>query len=119
MNDIPEAVAAFIQRYIDSVEQLELLLFVQRNAEQGWTARDLGRRLSTNADAVAVRAAEFASKGILESERSAEGLTFRYHPRPEIETAIQQLAQAYATYPIRIVNLIFSKPIDKIKTFSE
>jgi hypothetical protein len=120
MSEIPETVVAFIRKYIDSVEQLEILLLLRRNAETEWTATEVSREISSNAEAVAVRMAEFASEGILLPKRLANESKYRYQPQdPEVDATIRQVAKAYGTYPVRIITLIVSKPIDKIKTFAD
>jgi hypothetical protein len=45
---------------------------------------------------------------------------YRYAPRTDdLGQAVAQLAREYPVYRVSIVNLIFSKPIDKIRTFAD
>jgi len=120
MPDISETVLAFLRAQIDSVEQLEILLLLRREAEREWTPEEVGRTLSTHTDSVAARLVEFASAGVLVAKSANGELYYQYRPRQqEVERAVGELAEAYTKYPVRIISLIFSKPNDKIRTFAD
>lgn len=120
MAEIPESVRTFLREYIDSVDQLEILLLLRRTRERRWTAAEVSRTLSTHHDSAAARLAEFSARGILSAEHSSAATCYQYGPRlPHLDSAIEEVAKAYSTFPTHLIDLIFSKPIDKIRTFSE
>ena len=119
MSNLPDNVIAFIRKHIDSVEQLEMLLLLKRRADRDWTAAQVSRELSSHPDSATARLSEFCSKGLVIEKRSAESISYQYRPIPGLDSTLAQVAQAYGMYPVRLINLIFSKPIDRIRTFSD
>jgi hypothetical protein len=119
MADISAAVLAFIRDRIDSVEQLEALLLLKKHPDTQWTAEDLSRALSTQPASAAARLKEFHATHLV-SVQIGEAPRYHYSPSTAaLDHTIAELAEAYAKYPVRIINLIYSKPIDKIRTFSD
>jgi predicted transcriptional regulator len=113
---LSETVQQFVVRYINSVDQLEMLLLLRENDAKSWTAEEIARALFTQAETVQQRLAQLAGQGLLtEKER-----TYRYSPRTtDLERAVSELAREYPRYRVSIINLIFSKPIDRIRTFAD
>jgi hypothetical protein len=119
MADIPVNVATFVKENIDSVEQLEILLLLRSNPEKQWTPEDVSRVLSTSPQSAAARLAEFHSRGLL-GLTASQKRQYHYLPRsPELDKTIGELAEAFTRYRVRVINLIFSKPIGKIRTFED
>jgi hypothetical protein len=116
---LSDEVRQFILQYINSVDQLEILLLLKQDPTREWTAEEIARTLSTGSDAVASRMAGLASDGLI--QRSPKDETrYRYGPRTaDLDRTMTQLAQDYPQYRVSIINLIFSKPIDKIRTFAD
>jgi hypothetical protein len=114
---IPDKVVAFLRDHIDSLEQLEVLLLLRNQPDKQWTPVEVSRTLSSNPASVVERLAQFAAKGFLATSE-VKG-TYQYCVQPELDQVIGEVADAYALYPVRIIGLIFSKPIDKIRTFAD
>src|SRR3954465_5717026 len=111
MIEIPEPVVSFIREWINSVEQLEMLLLLKRHPEKEWTAQEMSRALSSNPDAVASRLVPFEAVRLVAVKPGPEP-RFRYQPsNPVLDETIRALAEAYSTYSVRVVSLIYSKPI--------
>lgn len=99
MSDIPEDIQRFISERIDSVEQLEILLFLERTQEREWSARDLAKELGVPTESAALRLASLEVGGLAASQPGAEGPLHRYAPSvPSLRGAVWRLAEAY---PIR------------------
>ena len=120
MPDIPDNVMTFLKEHIDSAEQVEMLRFLRNNADKEWTAQEISRSLSTQRDSAAHRLAQFHSLGILVMKPAQDGPIYQYRPKTQgLDATIAELAEAYSRYPVRVINLIYSKPIDKIRTFAD
>ena len=120
MHELPENVIAFLIRNIDSAEQLEILLLLKDSPEREWAAEEVSQALSTQASSGGTYLADLHSKGILAMKPEPNGPRYRYRPQaPGLDRTISDLAQAYSRYRVRMISLIYSKPIDKIQTFSE
>lgn len=118
---IPDEVRAFIAEHIDSVEQVEVLLLLRRSGDREWTADAVSDELRTNPGSAAERLADLTARRLIAPAGGApERPGYRYAPgTPALDQAVRGLDQAYAERRVSVINLIFSKPIDKIRTFAD
>jgi hypothetical protein len=118
-GDLPEAVRRLIADHIDSVEQLEILLLLFQHPERSWSAESVARELRISALSAGDRLKDMARAAILSKVPGSEG-EFRYAPEsPQMGEAVAGLAAAYSERRVTVINLIFSKPVDKIRTFAD
>jgi hypothetical protein len=114
--DIPENVVKFLAEHIDSVVQLEVLLLLQSRATQSWQAPDVATQLRISAEWTEAALAKLAGAGILR----AEGSKYQYAPQtPDLAKTVEMLSAAYEDRRVTIISLIFSKPPDPIRQFSD
>jgi hypothetical protein len=110
----------FIMEYIESVDALEILLFLRNTPETDWSANAVSKALELDPNAVSVRLDHLKHLALIQERGGGDKRLYRYHPpSPEVASAISELAQAYSTYRVRIIEMIFSKPLTKIRTFSD
>lgn len=116
--DLPEDVQAFVASYIDSVVQLELLLLLRADPGRAWTPPEVARELRIEPAWTATELGKLAVRGLL---APADGVpTYRYAPgKPELEAVITALAHAYAERRVSVINLVYSRPSDAIRSFAE
>ncbi|WNG54100.1 hypothetical protein F0U59_04305 [Archangium gephyra] len=118
-GDLPEAVRRLIAEHIDSVEQLEILLLLQQHQERSWTAESVARELRISPLSAGDRLKDMARSAILARLQGSDA-EFRYAPEsPQMAEAVAGLATAYSERRVTVINLIFSKPVDKIRTFAD
>lgn len=119
-NDaISKEVRDFIISNIDSVEQIEVLLLMREQRDRQWTAATVSKDLRSAPESVAKRLSDLAAKKILKQIEGGDG-TYQYAPQSlQLEHCIDALADAYRTHRITIINLIFSKPADAIRSFAD
>jgi hypothetical protein len=118
-SDLPEAVRRLIAEHIDSVEQLEILLLLHQHPERSWTAESVARELRVSPLSAGDRLKDMARAAILSKVKGTEG-EYRYAPEnPQLGGAVSGLATAYSERRVTVINLIFSKPVDKIRTFAD
>jgi hypothetical protein len=128
---ISDRVKRFIATYISSVAQLETLLLLHTNVNQSWSAADIARELRIEAAGAEAQLAALVASGLAvrlsdaEAERDRRtpddaGARYRYNPsKPELEADTVAVAQAYLVRRVTVVGLIFAKPPDKVRAFSE
>ena len=114
---IPADVRQFLARYIHSVAQLEVLLTLHANADQDWDAPRLARELSVDREAATMYLEDLSSRGLLTYDKTGT-TTFRYGPTSELRATIDRLNESYAKRRVGIITLIFSKPVDDVRRFS-
>jgi hypothetical protein len=122
-SQFPEDIQKFIIDHINSLEQLEALLLLKNSADKAWSAEDVSRVLFTQPQSAEGRLKDLTARGFVEVTAPAPGsstTTYRYKPAtPEVHALIERLGESYKERRISVINLIFSKPIDKIRTFSD
>jgi hypothetical protein len=118
-SGLPEEVRRFIVDHIDSVEQLEILLLLHGQRARTWTAESVARELRIAPISAGERLEEFVRGSVL-SRADGTPVEYRYAPgSSKLDTAVDGLARAYSERRVTVINFIFSKPVDKIRTFAD
>ncbi|HXV99886.1 MAG TPA: helix-turn-helix domain-containing protein [Anaerolineae bacterium] len=116
---LSQDVKKFIADHITSLAQLEVLLLLHSRPEKEWTAQEISQELRLSPTSVAMYLADLERRGLL-AVREVTELVYWYQPqKSDFEPTVDNLAQAYPEYRFTVINLIFSKPLDKIKAFSD
>ena len=116
-SGIPDGVRAFLLQCIDSVEQLEVLLHLHRTPQEFWTSESVAQALYSNPASIAQRLAGLHSNGLL---IQTSGSAYRYQPKTaELDVTVSQLAETYRQRRVAVITVIASKPLEKVRAFSE
>jgi hypothetical protein len=115
---IPEDVHRFIVDHIDSVEQLETLLLCHESPTRTWTPESVARALYSNPDSVARRLAGLLADNLL--TLTAPPSTYQYlGVKPEVHATVLRLAEAYRERRVAVITVIATKPLQKVRAFSD
>lgn len=118
-SGIPPHVKTLILDHIDSVGQLDVLLLLQRDPKKKWRAASVASELRTDPTWAMDQLEILHARGLLQTIPGPEPAYF-YHPStPALEDAIRGLARAYAERRVSIINIIISKPDDRIQVFAD
>jgi hypothetical protein len=118
-SGLPEEVRRLIVDHIESVEQLEILLLLYQQRGRTWTAEEVARELRVAASSAGERLEELQRDALL-SRVEGEPMRYRYDPASsKLDGVVGGLATAYSERRVTVINLIFSKPVDKIRTFAD
>jgi hypothetical protein len=124
-EDISPELKRFIQNTINSVEQLEVLLFLMSNAEKEWSVEEISLRTRLAPESVAARledlhAAQLLTRAQTDSSQPAAHL-YRYAPTTKAlaQEVADSLDRAYKERRDTVIQLIFSKPLDNIRIFAD
>lgn len=113
-DPLSDEVRDLILRHIDSVAQLEALLFLRERPAERWDAASVAKRLYAPAADMAAALAGLSNDGLLVREDDL----YRYAPASDDGARVDALAKAYAHHLIPVTNLIHSKPRN-IRAFSD
>jgi hypothetical protein len=116
---ISEGLQRFVAQHIHSVEQLEVLLLLRKSPEREWTAGEVSRALSSHPHSVETRMLDLRARGLVASREGDREFVFRYAPEAGLDALVDELARAYGERRTSVINLIFSKPIDSVRTLAE
>ena len=118
-EEIPSEVRAFIAEYLDSVVQLETLLMLHAAPDKGWQADDLARELRIDRAWAEGQLAGLCQQGLLTHGQAGGVAEYRYAPAAAVRGAVDGLAKAYAERRVTVISLIFAKPADSLRAFSD
>ncbi|MES2745686.1 MAG: hypothetical protein V4655_09665, partial [Bdellovibrionota bacterium] len=102
---------------INSVEQFEILLLLRQTHQLD--AETINRQLRTSLTSVEKRLEDLARKNLISKQETGGHISYFYDPPERYKAIIDQLVGLYSTHRVAIINLIFSRPQDVLKDFSE
>jgi hypothetical protein len=110
---------SFIRDNIDSIEQIEVLLLMRENKEKYWNAMEVSKELRSAPESVSKRLNKLYDRKLVEIRSEYEN-TYKYCPQSELlDKAVELLAEAYKNKRFSVINLVFSRPTERLKTFSD
>ena len=105
-EDLPKNVRRLVQRYIDSVQQVELLALLQREPDRDWTANDISRTLHIPLASCEQWLARYAAEGLV--DRNADGV--RHATAGRHAQAADDLVDCWARRRLALIDSIYNKP---------
>lgn len=117
MSDaFPPELKQFIVQHIESLAQLEVLLYMREHADRSITPQELANRLALTVELSSAILADLTKRGLVAKVEAA----YRYQAASgEIDQLVAVLAEAYRSRRLAVTNEIYSKPLQKVKTFAE
>jgi hypothetical protein len=118
-DEFPADLKDFITRHIESVAQMEALLWVRQDPDHQWSAEELSKGLYLTSDMCETMLADLQRRGFLVREGDAPAI-YRYQPAdPMMDKIIGRLADVYQERRVAVITQIHSRPIDKVQTFAD
>jgi len=115
---LPPELRAFLHSCIDSIEQIEILLLLQRS-NRAWIARAVGAELALIGPAARSHLEMLAARGLLQIAIDKD-VSYRYAPKSaDLRRYGDQLALHYADSPTTILRCIASSPRRSVKQFAD
>jgi hypothetical protein len=118
-ENVPEIVRSLIARHIDSVLELEILLLLYGSRPRAWSADEVVEKLRIDRAWAVTQLGRLCDHGLLRCEASPAP-TYAYAPASaDTDAAAAALDAAYADRRVSVIELIFAKPLDKIRSFAD
>lgn len=106
---ISEELQRFVVDNIDSIAQLEALLFLREHRDRSWSCGSVAERIYSSEEVIASLLGKLTERGFI-TPNGVSPITFRYRPRTqEIARKVDQLAEVYAKYLVPVTNLVHKK----------
>jgi predicted ArsR family transcriptional regulator len=119
LDPASEKLSQFILTVIDSIGQLEVLLLLRAHPERDWSASEVSDELRTNAPSATEHLDRLTHHGLFALSESPPR-RYRFRPRtPELAAAVDLLNQAYRDDRVAVINMIYSKPMERIRIFAD
>ena len=117
--EIPDVVRSFVAQHVDSAELLETLLLVYSDPAREWTPEEVARSIYTVPAGATRRLEQLVEMGLATSSGAADP-AYRYAPaRPALAAQVDALADAYRRARVAVINLIYNKPPDPLRSFAD
>jgi hypothetical protein len=105
----------FINKNINSVEQIEVLLILRANPERVWTIDEISAIMRSSPNSIRSRLEGLAA---CELSAAVPGEGFRYAASGRLHAMVEVLAEEYAERRFSVIELVFSRP-DAARTFAD
>jgi hypothetical protein len=116
---LSEAAQRFLVHQIGSVERLDLLLYLYRNAARWCSAETLSNELSMPAPTVQPHLEHLSARNLLDV-RLAESVLYRYQPgREELSALVEEVTQAHYHHRDEVVAVLTRPAADPARLFAE
>lgn len=115
---LPNSVQHFLSQYIRSLEQLEVLLLLRSSPNRSWTSVEVYEIVRSSRSSVEERLENFVLLGFL-AKNDGSPPTFRYAPKENLGAAVDETASAYQTWRLRVIEAIFTPPVDAAQRFAD
>jgi hypothetical protein len=116
-SGIPPEVERFIHDHITSIEQLEILLLLQDNPHKSWSALEASRVLYRQEASVTERLEHLLALGLVEVQ-SRQPTIYCYNARSPHYEVVRTLERVYKERKDSVIHLIFAKPNQQLRAFS-
>ena len=115
-DEVPEDVRAFLTQHVESYEQLQILLLLQRERTD-WTAQGLSERMKVSLPLIAAALASLQSRAVVECGPASCGAPDTGDsPAAALDKTIERLASVYADRPIAVIRLMSANAIERVRT---
>jgi hypothetical protein len=118
-HQLPDRVRHFILTYISSVLQLEIILQLHAAGARFLTLNELSTALGLDTASLQEQLADLLRRGLVASQNTPEPVFAYASAYTDQDQAVIELAEAYRNYRVSVINLIYSRPTEKIRTFAE
>jgi hypothetical protein len=118
-SSLSPEVEDFITKYIESLEELEVLLLLSNSPDKSWSPKAVDEEIKSSLTSVEQRLQRLASNGLLNVTNNPE-LAYQYQPAtPATAEAVKAVASAYKERRLKVIEFLFSKPISPLQRFSD
>jgi hypothetical protein len=103
---LPTRARRFLQRRIDNVEQLEIVLLLQHHQQRTWTGAAVAEALQLSPRAAAEHLETLARRALLDV-RIGGDVRYRFNPAtPELTATVKQVADCYRDNRTEVVSVV-------------
>ena len=107
----------FIERAVDTIHQLEILLLLRRSSDRFWRVDEIAANLHMTSGTVASSVSGLHANGVLVAD-GADPVAYRYEPRSTVlHAGVESLAAAYETDPLPVLKAVLTKSPRTLRTF--
>lgn len=108
-ENLPHFILQFMEEYIETVEQLEILLLLGCHPHAAYSVEAVYEVILSSRRSVEKGLEHFISKGLIGKDQEIPA-TYRFHPKSsDVQSQINDLAAAYRAAPVRVIEAIYNR----------
>lgn len=112
---VPEDVQDLLREHVESIDQLEVLALLRREAPRVWSADDVAARLGLPVSATGAALKQLCGAGLL-TVAPLDTAEFSYRPlSPELRERTERLLQLYAVERAAVMRVLSSNAIARLR----
>jgi len=115
---LPTSVQQFLSKYIQSLEQLEVLLLLRNSENRFWTSAEVYEVVRSSRSSIEERLESFVLLGFFAKDEGPPP-TFCYAPKEILAAAVDETASAYQKWRVRVIEAIFTPVVDPAQRFAD
>lgn len=116
-QELPPSIRTFISRYVRSVEQLEILILLSREANTAWTVQKVYDAILSTPQSVERWLDEMVRNGLL--EKIVESAGYRCTAEEGLISQMKELGDIYHTRPVRVIEAIYRRDAAAAQSFAD
>lgn len=105
----------FINKNINSVEQIEVLLILLANPERVWTIDEISAIMRSSRNSIRSRLESLTARKLA---AAVEDQGYRYSASGRLHAMVEVLAEEYGERRFSVIELVFSRP-DAARSFAD
>lgn len=114
-RDFSPEFRAFVNKFINSIEQIEVLLILRANPERVWTVDEISAIMRSTPNSIRSRLEALTAKKLSAAEPDRG---FRYAASGRLDAMVEVLAEEYGRRRFSVIELVFTRP-DAARQFAD
>lgn len=116
MQDFPDSLRRFLTGRIDSLEQLEVVLYLHRIYPAAAVVDEIGAALGVGPSSLARALNALVEQGLV----GKDGERWRFAPADEsVRARVHELAEVYSRRRLEVVNAVSAKAIARVQALAD
>lgn len=117
-QELPPSIRSFISSHVRSVEQLEILILLSREAKTAWTVQKVYDAILSTPQSVERWLDEMVRNGLLE-KMAEPAASYRCTAEASLISQMRQLGDIYSTRPVRVIEAIYRRDASAAQSFAD
>ena len=117
---LPEDVRRFVDEYVESLDQLEILRVLSEDPGREWSAAEVATEIHAEPSAVAASLAALGGRGLLTlSARGVDSVARHGARTPELEDRVSRVLNFYLERPVTMIKYVYARANERLRAFSD
>lgn len=117
MAEVDPQIRDFLLQYVETYEQLEVLLLLCRQRDRSWTPEAVGERLRISTLVAAKALDDLCRSRLLDQLKVGRQTTYTFRPAStRLGATVEALVREYDDSPLNIIHLMNSNALDRVRS---